>query len=390
MNKRILVFDAGSTSLKYKLFELLEDNKIITIKKGIVDNIGKPTGPKNHKIALSILFQGFGLGSPSLAKIENLVAIGHRVVYGGDEFYKPTLVTREMIEKLKKYNLNAPLHNPRIIEVMEDILCHSGQKGHRDIPNYAVFDSAFFRDLPDVTKIYPVPIEYFEDYNIRRYGFHGISHEYAMEQVLEKYNSMENIITIHLGGGCSMAAIKNRKPIDTSMGFTPLEGLMMSTRPGDIDAGIVHYLIESKEIKHRDVDEVLNFHSGLIGICGESDMREILHICNYEMEDKEYVTYTNKQYIDPKKIKLTHLALEMFIYRIKKYIGAYIAILGSLDALVFTGRMATGSKIIRNMITKDMNHIIKDAKIEIVEANEEMKIAEEIVNIISNEDKNAV
>jgi len=382
MNKKILVFNAGSSSLKYKLFEF-ENDDIVLLKSGIVENIGEPNGPKNHKAALSILFQGFGAGAPYLGKIENLAAIGHRVVHCGDEFSEPTLISKDVIRKLQKYNLLAPLHNPHILEVMEDIINHSGQKGHRDIPNYAIFDSTYFKDIPEVTKVYPIPYKYFKEYKIHRYGFHGISHEFVVTEILKKYPNAQKIISIHLGAGASIAAVKDRKPIDISMGFTPLEGLMMSTRSGDLDAGIIHYLIEKRIIRHQDVDEMLNLSSGLLGISGtDSDMRELLYVAGYPMEDPNYSPKTHKSYIEEEKIYRAKLAIEMFIYRIKKYIGAYNAILGGVDVLIFTGRMAIGSGYIRTQVLKNLDFLIKNTKIEVIETDEEKQISREIISLL--------
>lgn len=377
MNQKILVFNTGSSTIKYKLFEII-NNEPVMIKKGHVEDIGLPTGPKNHKVALSILFQGFGLGAPYLGKIEGLSAIGHRVVHGGDEYSKPTLISKDVIKKLKCYSSIAPLHNPRILEVMEDILDHSGQKGHRAIDNYAVFDTSYFINLPEVTKVYPLPYEFYSDYKIRRYGFHGISHEFAVNNVLKKFPSAKKIISLHLGAGCSVAAIKDKKPIDVSMGFTPLEGLMMATRSGDIDAGIIHYLIEKKIINHKEVDKILNFESGLYGISGVADMRELLNIAGYKVEDSNFQPQVYPDYMSKEKTRRAKLAIEMFVYRIKKYIGAYYTICGGCDVLIFTANMATRSSVIRNMILEDLN-ILKDTKIEIIEADEEQQIAKEIM-----------
>lgn len=380
MTQKILVFNAGSSTLKYKLFEIV-DNAPIMIKKGCIEDIGQQTGPKNHKVALSILFQGFGLGAPYLGKIDGLVAIGHRVVHGGDEFSAPTLITKQVIKSLQQYNSIAPLHNPHILEVMEDILDHSGQKGHRNIPNYAIFDSSYFIDLPDITKIYPLPYEFYSENKIRRYGFHGISHEYVVNEALKKHPSAKKIISLHLGAGCSIAAIKNGKPIDVSMGYTPLEGLMMATRSGDIDAGIIHYLIEKKIISHDEVNTILNFKSGLYGISGIEDMRELLHVAGLKVEDSEFQFKIYPNYMSEEKARRAKLAIEMFIYRIKKYVGAYYAICGGCDVLIFTASMATGSSVIRKMILDGLEFLLENAKIEVIEADEEQQIAKEIIKI---------
>ncbi|MEM4261212.1 MAG: hypothetical protein QXG00_08260 [Candidatus Woesearchaeota archaeon] len=386
MSGKIIVFNSGSATLKFKLFDV-KNNKISILKRGLVDNIGQGTGPKNHKVALSILFQGIGVGMPSLGKIENLKAIGHRVVYGGDKFSSTTLVTKKIIKELEKYNFIAPLHNPKIIEVMNEVISQSGHKGHRDIPNYAVFDSHFFKDLPDVSKIYPLPYRFYTDYGIKRNGFHGISHKFVVSKIMEKYPNVDKIISVHLGGGCSVAAVKDGKPIDTSMGFTPLEGLMMTTRPGDIDVGIIHYLIEKKILKHSEVDHILNNESGLLGISGlDNDMRELLYVAGYEKEDPDFQSKYYPSYITDEKIKQVRLAIDMFIYRIKKYIGAYTAILGGCDVLIITGKMGYGSKIIRSLIMSNLDFILRNSKVEVIETDEEYQIASEIVKLIEKEE----
>lgn len=379
MSKKILVFNTGSSTLKYKLFET-SDSDVTMIKTGMVQGIGQETGPKNHQIALSILFQGFGFNLPTLANIEGLIAIGHRVVHGGNEFNKTTLLNEAIVTKLCQYNLLAPQHNPHVLEVIKNILKHSGIQGHRDIPNYAVFDTSFYKNLPEVTKIYPLPYEYYSDEGIQRFGFHGISHQHAVNEVMKKYPDAKKIISIHLGGGASMTATKNGEPIETSMGFTPIEGLMMTSRPGDIDPGIIHYLIEKKIIKHSEVNELLNYHCGLFGITdGISDMREILFLADLKMEDPDYKPYSVKEYLSDDKKKRIKLAIDMFVYRIKKYIGSYYAILGGCDVLVFTGRMGSGSSVIREMTMDGLEFMFRDCKIEVVESDEEKEIALEIM-----------
>lgn len=385
--KKILVFNTGSSSIKYDLFEFENSKDIRLIKKGLVDRIGSPLGPKNYKDALSILFQGFDMGDSYLNKIPDLFAIGHRVVHGGDKYNKTTLVDKNILNDLSQYNLLAPLHNPPILEVMESILNISGKSGHRDVPNYAVFDTAFFIDLPDVTKIYPLPYSFYEGFGIRRYGFHGISHQYAYEQIKEKCPQVNKVITIHLGSGSSITAIKNGKPIDTSMGFTPLEGLMMATRSGDIDAGIIHYLIETKRITHKEVDNILNYQSGLLGISGmRHDVRDLLYLSDYPVEESGYkFKATNPIELSNENKARARLALDMYIYRIKKYIGAYAAALGGCDAIVFTGAVGEGSQFLRHKILENLECLLNNTIVEVVQQDEAKQIAKEIIDLTCKE-----
>lgn len=384
---RIIVLNTGSNSLKFKLFNYIKNEHRLEVeKKGEVERICAPGGPKNYVMALDMLFEGFGRFEGLLNKVPDLAAIGHRVVYCGDECKKTELITQKFIDNLQKYSLNAPLHNPKILEVMKAIVAKSGQSGHRAIPNYAVFDTAYFKDLPNITKIYPIPYYFYEDYHIKRYGFHGISHQSAVNVIINKYGSekAQKIICVHLGEGSSIAAILDGKPIDTSMGFTPLEGLMMMTRSGDIDAGIIHWLIENKVITHPDVDRILNFESGLRGISGlNCGMEDMLNIAGYKVDDEYFKPSILPENVEFRAKDKTKLAIQMYIYRIKKYIGAYYSILGGLDQLIFTGKIGAGSVEIRKMILKNLKHITKNAKINVVIPNEELQIAKEIVPFIN-------
>lgn len=381
---KILVFNTGSSSLKFKLFDFNQDKLSLTlVKQGEVEGIGTSGGPKNHRMALDILFEGFGRYEGFLNKIEDLVAIGHRVVHCGDEYDETVEVNENVIKTLEKYSLNAPLHNPKIIEVMRAILVKSGRAGHRNIPNYAVFDSVYFRNLPKVTKIYPLPYYFYQDYKIQRYGFHGISHHATVENVLNKYPGSKKIISLHLGQGSSAAAILDGKPIDTSMGFTPLEGLMMMTRSGDVDAGIIHWLIEKNIIKHPDVDKVLNFESGLRGVSGlECGMKDLLNIAGYQVEDPNFEPNIDPVSVEPLSLQRIKLSIEMYVYRIVKYIGSYYAILGGLDVLAFSGKIGAGSSEIRKLVIGKTRHILTNAKIAIISPDEELQIAKEIIPLI--------
>lgn len=383
---KMLVFNAGSTTLKYKLFEIKDRLEPSLIQQGAVEQIGSPYGPKNHKIALSLLFRGFSAKKGSLSKIPDLVAIGHRVVHGGHKYIDPVVITPAVLREVKKYSALAPLHNPPIIEVMEAIIAQSGRGGHRPITNYACFDTAFFCNLPLVSRVYALPFSFYEKLGIRRFGFHGLSHKHALLEAKKNGiidSEKHNVISIHLGAGSSIAAIKDSQPLDTSMGFTPLEGLVMTTRSGDIDAGIIHWLIETKEIRHRNVDEILNKQSGLLGISEISgDMRDLLYISGLPVADTNYHPPTAYAYLTGKDRQRARLAIDIFVYRIKKYIGAYHAILGTVDAVFFTGAMAERSEVIRKMILENMSHILKNSKIFVAKTDEELEIAKEIINVL--------
>lgn len=382
---KILVFNVGSSTIKYKIFEFEKKNDIYEIQSGFVDNIGLEFGPNNHAHALSLIFKGISLSHRGLCGIPGLIAIGHRVVHCGDSFEKTTRIDEDVIKSLKKFNLVAPLHNPKIIEVMEQVIKHSGKSGHRAIPNYAVFDSVFYKDLPKVAKIYPLPYKYYQEYGIKKFGFHGISHQYATENILSRHKNAKKIITIHLGAGSSITASVAGKPIDTSMGFTPLEGLMMVTRSGNIDAGIIHYLIELGYLSHKEVDNVLNFESGMVGITGlKSDMTNFLNIAGYKVEKENFKPSISPASLSKDTIERVKLAIDMYVYRIKKYIGEYHAILGGIDVLAFTGKIGYGSSVIRKMVIDKMDHILKHTVVEAIETDEELQIAKEIIKVIKN------
>ncbi len=254
-----------------------------------------------------------------------LEAIAFRVVHGG-RFTEPTLLSDEVKTEIKKFSTVAPLHNPLVLKASADWLMKQPE-----IPQVAVFDAEFFQNLPEETKFYPLPIKLQRDLGIRRYGFHGISHEAAMKQAAEQLGKPAaecNLITLHLGQGCSAAAIETGRPIDTSMGFSPLEGLMMGTRSGDIDPGIIFHLVELGE-SVDDVKELIGRQAGWYGVSGETDFRQIL-----ESPDEN-----------------CKLAFKMFVNRAGKYTGAYVYELkGKVDAIVFTGAIGSGSEATRAAI----------------------------------------
>lgn len=333
----ILVLNCGSQSIKWKVY---------SEKLKLVDH-GK------RDIFVSEEFDN--ILSDELGKItEDITLIGHRVVHGG-EFTKPIKITSENLQELEKISHLASLHNPYNI-----LGIRTCQNIFKNIPQMAVFDTEFFKDLPERAFTYALPKNISKKFGFRRYGFHGISHEYvakkAAETLKKPFNKLK-IITCHLGGGSSITAIKNGKAIDTSMGFTPQEGLVMMTRPGNIDAGIVLEL--AKEFGVEEAGKILNKESGIKGICGESEFLKIL----------EKVKSGDKK---------SKLAFDIFVYSIQKYIGAYFAILGGCDILVFTGSIGAGNPKTRNDVCKGLD-ILKTTKILAIETDEEMAIAEKII-----------
>lgn len=343
---KVLVLNAGSSSLKWKLFEM--DSHTL-IASGVIEGISEYYGTfkllylgeelkiehaiTDHKEAFALLFET--LSAQNILNIEDeLDAIGHRVVHGGEIFTEPTLINHDILTKLRSLSPLAPLHNPANLLGIEIV-----SKLAPQIPNIAVFDTAFHQSMPEHAYLYALPMELYTKHHIRRYGFHGTSHLYVAQQaatLLDKPLDELNLITLHLGNGASACAIKNGKSVDTSMGFTPLEGLVMGTRSGDIDPAIIPYLMTHKGLSTKEVEKLLNRESGLKGICHDNDLRTIIQ--RAECYDKQ-----------------AQLALEIFAYRIKKYIGSYIAVLGRVDALVFTGGIGENSPLIRSMVLSNMN-----------------------------------
>lgn len=337
----ILVLNCGSQSFKYKLFD--DDFKVIKSRRSDISN---------HREYKTILLK-------ELKTIENykkdISIIGHRFVHGG-EMKDPKKIDKTVLKEIKKYNRFAPLHNSANI-----LGANVSRKIFPKADQIAVFDTEFFKDLPEESCNYGLPEKIAKKYNFKRLGFHGISHEYVArkggEMIGSSFEELK-IITCHLGGGSSIAAIKNGKAIDTSMGYTPLEGLMMMTRSGDIDSGI---LLEMCRIfSAKKVNKILNHQSGIKGICGMGDMLQVL----------KAIAAGDKK---------AELALNAFVYHIQKYIGAYFAVMGGCDLLIFTGAIGAGSEKIRNMICKNLN-ILKDTKILAIEADEESVIAKKAKN----------
>ncbi|MCX6722116.1 MAG: acetate/propionate family kinase [Candidatus Staskawiczbacteria bacterium] len=342
----ILVLNCGSQSIKWKVF----DQKLKVVKEG------KCAVSNQEKFQESL--------QEELKKIDGIKIdiIGHRVVHGKDLFKEPIKITDENIKQLETLNNLAPLHNP--FNVLGIKTC---QKIFPNIPQIAIFDTEFFKDLPEIAYTYALPAEIVKEFGFRKYGFHGISHEYVAKKaakiVKKPFNKLK-IITCHLGGGSSITAIKNGKAIDTSMGFTPMQGLVMMTRAGDMDFGIVLELV--REFGLDKTNEILNKESGVKGICGESEMLEVLK---------------KIKSADPEQRRRAKLALDIFVYSIKKYIGSYFAILGGCDLLVFTGSIGSGNKITREMVCKNSD-ILKKTKVLAIETDEELAIAEKVIKVI--------
>ncbi|MDQ5826197.1 MAG: acetate kinase [Chloroflexota bacterium] len=350
----ILVFNCGSSSLKFDLVEVGGKSPAYSINKvsnGTVDRIGpeatikfsSPQGSyparkvaaSTHKEAVSQALAALAGVSGGIGALDaEIGAIGHRVVQGGGLFTQPTLITEGVLSDIEGLNELAPLHNPAAVAGIRAALEAFGS----DTPNYAVFDTAFHSTLPEHAYTYALPHELAERHRIRRYGFHGTAHEYMLLEYSHARGippSEANIITLQLGNGCSAAAIKGGRSVDTSMGFTPLEGLVMGTRSGDLDPEIVGYLAEKEGVEVAQVEDWLNKRSGLLGVSGRtSDMRDLLAAMETDARAK--------------------LAVEIFCYRARKYLGAYMAALGGADGLVFGGGIGENAPLIRDRICEDL------------------------------------
>jgi acetate kinase len=319
----VLVLNSGSSSLKY---QLIEPDSGESLADGIVEQIGEPSSPvTDHGAALRVAFEKLRDDGIDL-KTCGLAAVGHRVVHGGAVFYRPTVIDDTVIAELKGLSMLAPLHNPfalQGIEVARTML--------PAVPHVAVFDTAFFHNLPAAAATYAIDAELAERWHIRRYGFHGTSHCYVSEQaaaVLGRPWEKLNQIVLHLGNGASASAIAGGRPVDTSMGLTPLEGLVMGTRSGDIDPSIVSYLHCEADMSVADIESMLNHHSGLLGLAGERDFRRL----------REMIENGDSS---------AQLAYDVFIHRLRKYIGAYLAILGRTDVVSFTAGVGENVAAVR-------------------------------------------
>jgi acetate kinase len=340
---RVLVLNSGSSSIKYQLFDMRGRT---LLAGGAAERIGEPGGRLvhgqrdasgvvreevtnaeflDHAVALDTIV---GLLDDAAVPEEGseLVGIGHRVVHGGEAFREPCLIDDRVIETIRKLSPLAPLHNPA------NLLCIEVSLARRpDVPQVAVFDTAFHQSIPPHAYRYAVPEYWYESHGVRRYGFHGTSHAFVAKRAAQALNrplDALNLIVLHLGNGASVTAIAKGKSMDTSMGLTPLEGLVMGTRSGDLDPGAILYLARQCGMSVDEIDAALNGESGLEGLCGVSDLRDVLQ---------------REAAGDPR----ARLALDVYVYRIRKYIGAYMAVLGHVDAIVFTAGVGENSPDIR-------------------------------------------
>ncbi|ORB31438.1 acetate kinase [Mycolicibacterium parafortuitum] len=322
MSRTVLVLNSGSSSVK---FAVLEPDSGVLIADGIVERIGDEGSVPDHAAAMEAVFESLAADGHRLDDL-GLVAVGHRVVHGGPDLYRPTVVDDALIARLKEISPLAPLHNPPAILGIE-----VARKALPDLPHVAVFDTAFFHDLPQAAATYAIDAELAHTWKVRRYGFHGTSHQYVSEQAAAFLDvPLESLsqIVLHLGNGASVSAIVGGRPVETSMGLTPMEGLVMGTRSGDVDPGVIFYLWREAGMSVEDIETMLNRRSGVRGLGGEIDFRE-LHRC-IESGDSA-----------------ARLAYDVYIHRLRKYIGAYLAVLGSADVITFTAGVGENDAAVR-------------------------------------------
>ncbi|MBR6201378.1 MAG: acetate kinase [Bacteroidaceae bacterium] len=372
--KKILVLNCGSSSIKYALYDMT-DQSVIT--SGGIEKIGLPDSfitvklngekhkmekpVKEHTAGVQWIFEVLTLGEYAVLKsLDELDAVGHRMVHGGEKFNKSVLLTPEVMEAFAACNDLAPLHNPANIKGVNAVTALLP-----NIPQVGVFDTAFHQTMPDYAYMYALPYELYTKYGVRRYGFHGTSHRYVSQRVCEFLGVKpegKRIITCHIGNGASIAAVKDGKCVDTSMGLTPLEGLIMGTRSGDIDAGAVTFLMDKLNLDTKGISNLLNKQSGLLGVSeGFSDFRDILAgIANGN--DK------------------ARLAKDMYCYRIKKYIGEYAAAMGGVDIILFTGGAGENQYEVREGATQGLEFMgikLDDAKNKACRAKEAILSADD-------------
>ncbi|MFC1616073.1 acetate/propionate family kinase [Patescibacteria group bacterium] len=345
---KILILNSGSSSLKFKVFE--NNKKLELVAEGMIDglglktcrftfksenkNIGQSAQIKTHKQAIDLTLKTL-LKAGVIKNNKEISAIGHRVVHGGEYYSEPTKIDARVIKRLNQLSELAPLHNPaniKGIEVCKKLLART--------PQIAVFDTAFHQTMEEKAYIYGIPYNFYKKHNIRRYGFHGTSHKYVTNEALKIIKKKKvKTISCHIGNGVSITAELDGKSIDTSMGFTPLEGVMMGTRCGSIDPAIIFHLVQEKKMKLEKVEELLINDSGLEGLSEvSSDMRLVWDAAK-------------------KKDKLAQLSIEIFSYQIAKYVGAYVAVLNGLDGLIFTGGIGEKAEYVREKICQHFEYI---------------------------------
>ena len=391
--EKILVLNSGSSSLKYQLFEV-SGEKFTVVAKGLADRIGiagslvsikvgdgdkivKNVALPTHEEAIKEVFAI--LQEHVLKNINELVGVGHRVVHGGEYFDHSVLIDEKVMKIIDELSALAPLHNPANlmgIKAVKELL--------PEVPQVAVFDTAFHQTMPAEAYLYALPIEQYHKYKIRRYGFHGTSHLFVSREAEKLLGHSGKVITCHIGNGASISAVDHGKCIDTSMGFTPLAGVVMGTRSGDVDPYIPMHIMKTQGKTLEEVNTMLNKQSGMFGLCGYSDNRDV----------------ENRYFEGDESAKI---AMEVYTYSIVKYIGAYTAALGGVDAIVFTGGVGENGSVVRKMICErlaymgveldeEANHtrgktieISKPAskvKVYIIPTNEELVIAQDVKKLI--------
>ena len=322
MAATVLVLNSGSSSLKYSMVQPDTGESLVD---GIVERIGEDGGVADHEAALRAAFEVLAPGDQDMSDL-GLVAVGHRVVHGGPDLYRPTVIDDALVSELRELAPLAPLHNPSAVLGIEVAL-----RVLPDLPHVAVFDTAFFHHLPSSAATYAIDRDVATRWKIRRYGFHGTSHQFVSEQAAEflgvPLDSLNQIV-LHLGNGASASAIAGGRPVDTSMGMTPLEGLVMGSRSGDIDAGIIGYLWREAQMGIDEIETMLNRRSGMLGLSGETDFRAV-H-ARIEAGDES-----------------AKLAYDVYIHRLRKYIGGYLAVLGRTDVITFTAGVGENDARVR-------------------------------------------
>ncbi len=398
---KILVINCGSSSIKYQIFDI-QDTDFRLLAKGLVEKIGLndasithvPLGKDpvtfqselpDHAAAMALIEKTLTHPEYGVVKcVSEIQGVGHRVVHGGEAFTDSAMITQDVIKAItERYDL-APLHNPPNVTGIEACLKSLGT----EIPNVAVFDTAIHQTMPPKAYMYAVPISLYKEHGVRKYGFHGTSHGYVAKKaakLLDKPFDQCKIITCHIGNGGSITAFDNGKVVDTSMGMTPLEGIIMGTRSGDIDPAVLLYLMEKLQMNGKQINDLLNKKSGMLGLCGVSDLRDVHKLAQAGDQDAKN-------------------ALEAFNYRILKYIGAYVAVLNGVDAIVFTAGVGENDWIIRRDIINSLSYLgIKldeernkkhdvhlttpDSKVQVfrIPTNEELVIAQETYRIIKEQ-----
>jgi len=378
MTKYILAINAGSATLKVKIFNtnLQELGRAQLERVGLTNSfldyywgrksprIHFSAGIKNHQRALKEIIK---LMPERLYR--HIKLVGHRVVHGGEDFMEATPLNKRIIAQIGRYNDFAPLHNPINLKTAEAAMTEFPQARH-----WAIFDTQYFKDLKEEIYLYAIPLKYYQHYGIRKYGFHGLSHEYMYQQAVKRFGRKNlNLITCHLGNGVSITAVKNGQVVDTSMGLTPLSGAIMGSRSGDLDPFIPLFLMQNQKLSIAEVQQELNFSSGLKGLCGASDLRDVLTMAGLKIPGHRHMVKTNSR-----KKELAKLAIKSYLYHIERYVGSYAGLIGRLDAVVFSGGVGYNLKEFRQSIMGAI-FFIGRPKVLVIKANEELIMAQKLI-----------